>query len=296
MDQVQEAAVLFVDVSGSTKLYETAGDAVALKAIEGCISLFTRKTEASHGRVIKTIGDEVMAVFPSANDAADAAIEMQAGVEELPLVGGTKLGIRVGFYHGPVVERDGDVFGDTVNLAARLTGLATRGQIITARETVDQLPTLLKAACRELYGIQVKGKANEVKLCEVLWQQGEDATTMATGRTIAKAEKQPELRLRYGDQEIVIDAKHPVLNLGRDQGQDLVIRERMASRTHGKIEMRRDKFVLVDHSANGTYVQVDGNQEILLRREELTLHGQGIIAFGQSCASSPEPLKFQCQG
>src|SRR6266545_616524 len=105
-EQVAEASVLFADVSGSTKLYETAGDA---------------------------IGHEVMSAFATADHAADAAIEMQSAISEMPPVGNTQIGIRIGFNHGPVVERDGDVFGDAVNLAARLAAVATKGQIITAR-------------------------------------------------------------------------------------------------------------------------------------------------------------------
>src|SRR5919108_3049274 len=135
-EQASEAAILFADVSGSTKLYETEGNAVAHAAVESCVKLMREKTLAANGRVVKTIGDEVMSSFSSANDAAGAAIEMQMAISELPPVGATALGIRVGFNFGPMVERDGDIFGDAVNLATRLAALATKGQIITTRETV----------------------------------------------------------------------------------------------------------------------------------------------------------------
>src|SRR6185436_17114567 len=144
-EKASEAAVLFADVSGSTKLYETAGDQVAHAAIEKCVNLMRDKTVQAKGRVIKTIGDEVMSAFSSADEAADAAIEMQSGIAELPPVGTTTLGIRIGFNFGPVVQRDGDVFGDAVNLAARLAAVATKGQIITARDTVMLMSPMLKA-------------------------------------------------------------------------------------------------------------------------------------------------------
>jgi adenylate cyclase len=294
MSEQQEAAILFADVSGSTKLYDTAGDAVAVKIIDSCIELFTAKTQDAGGRVIKTIGDEVMSIFSSAAAAAGAAIEMQCGIDEMPRVADQKLGIRIGFHYGPVVERDGDVFGDTVNLAARLTGLASKGQIITSRETVDQLTPMLKSACRQLYAIQVKGKALEVRLCEVLWQQSEDATTMAA-RMPTKTEKKAILKLRFQGREMILDEERNSVSMGRDQAQDLVIPEKMASRAHGKIERRLDKFVLIDHSANGTYVQVKGDREIVLKREELTLRGQGVIALGQSCSITKEVVEFQCE-
>ena len=294
-EQQQDVAVLFVDVSGSTKLYDTAGDAVAVEAIDKCIMLFRKKTEEHKGRVIKTIGDEVMSVFPNAGEATEAAIEMQYGIDEFPLVAGTKLGIRIGFHAGPVVDRDGDVFGDTVNLAARLTGLATRGQIITSRESVNQLPAMLKSSCRQLYSIPVKGKAEEVMLCEVFWQQSEEATTMASLRTVVQAPKETRLWLKYRGKEIVLTGDRNTVALGRDAGSDLVIQDRMASRMHCNIERRLNKFALIDHSANGTFLKVGAENEIMLRREEIVLRESGVIAFGQSSAKTEELVEFKCE-
>ena len=78
-EQQSEAAVLFADVSGSTKLYETAGDAVAHAAIERCVNLMREKTVLASGKVIKTIGDEVMSSFPSADNAADGSPHRRDG-------------------------------------------------------------------------------------------------------------------------------------------------------------------------------------------------------------------------
>ena len=158
-EEVAQAAVLFADVSGSTKLYETAGDQVAKAAIDECVRIMREKTEGAKGRVIKTIGDEVMSSFPTADAAADAAIQMQEAINELKPVGNTKIGIRIGFNWGPIVtQEDGDIFGDAVNVASRLSHVAVKGQIITARDTVLQLPPMLKAATRKITAIQIKGK------------------------------------------------------------------------------------------------------------------------------------------
>jgi len=293
-EQPSEAAVLFADVSGSTKLYEIAGDAVAHAAIEKCVNLMRDKTVAAKGRVIKTIGDEVMASFPSADAAADAAIEMQSGIAELPPVGTTKIGIRIGFNFGPIVEREGDIFGDAVNLAARLSHVAAKDQIITARETVMRMSPMLKSATRAITTIQVKGKAEEIQVYELMWQQNEDMTTMATTKSIFKPKK-TLLRLKVQGSDVVLDAERQAVALGRDAAADVVIKERMASRAHGKIERRLDKFVLTDHSANGTYVTVEGDREVILRREEFTLRGHGWIAFGQPRASATDVLEFFCE-
>jgi adenylate cyclase len=293
-EQLSEAAVLFADVSGSTKLYELAGDAVAHAAIEKCVNLMREKTVAAKGRVIKTIGDEVMSCFSTADGAADAAIEMQLAIAQLPPVGNTQIGIRVGFNHGPVVEREGDVFGDAVNLAARLAGVATKGQIITARDTVMLMSPMLKAATRAITTIQVKGKTQEIQVYELIWQQSEDMTTLASHKSVYKP-KNAKLRLVVQGNELVMSAERPSVALGRDQSADLIIRERMASRAHGKIERRLDKFILTDHSANGTFITIEGDKEIVLRREEFTLRGHGWIAFGQSRATASDVVEFFCE-
>jgi len=293
-EQLSEVSVLFADVSGSTKLYETAGDAVAHAAVEKCVSIMRDKTLNAKGRVIKTIGDEVMSAFPTADQAADAAIEMQSAISELPPVGNTQIGIRIGFNHGPVVERDGDVFGDAVNLAARLAGVATKGQIITARDTVMLMSPMLKAATRAITTIQVKGKAQEIQVYELIWQQSEDMTTLASQKSVYKP-KNAKLRLIVQGSELVLSTERPAVALGRDASADLVIKERMASRAHGKIERRLDKFILTDHSANGTFVTIEGDKEIVLRREEFTLRGHGWIAFGQSRASATDVVEFFCE-
>ena len=294
-EQASEAAVLFADVSGSTKLYETAGNAIAHAAVESCVNIMKQKTQGAKGRVIKTIGDEVMSAFANADQAADAAIEMQTAISELPPVGKTTLGIRIGFNFGPVVERDGDVFGDAVNLAARLAAVATKGQIITARETVMMMSPMLKANTRAITTIQVKGKAQEIQVYELMWQQSEDMTTLASHKSVFKP-KNTTLRLKVqGAADVVLSAERPSLALGRDQQADLVVKERMASRAHGKIERRLDKFILTDHSANGTFVTIEGDKEIILRREEFTLRGHGWIAFGQSRTGATDVIEFFCE-
>jgi adenylate cyclase len=293
-EQLSEAAVLFADVSGSTKLYEIAGDTVAHAAIEKCVNIMREKTVNAKGRVIKTIGDEVMSAFKTADEAADAAIEMQSAISEMPPVGTTQIGIRIGFNFGPVVERDGDVFGDAVNLAARLAAVATKGQIISARDTVMLMSPMLKAATRAITTIQVKGKAQEIQVYELIWQQSEDMTTLASQKSVYKP-KNAKLRLIVQGADVILSSERPAVALGRDASADLVIKERMASRAHGKIERRLDKFILTDHSANGTFITIEGDKEIVLRREEFTLRGHGWIAFGQTRSTATDVVEFFCE-
>jgi class 3 adenylate cyclase len=292
MERPIQGAVLFADVSGSTRLYDTVGDKLAFAAVQACVNVFIQVTEANGGRVIKTIGDEVMALFPDGNVAAAAAIEMQNGIERLEPTGGQRLGARIGFHFGPAIERDGDVFGDMVNLAARLSDVAIRGQVITSRATVDALNPVLRGCCRPLHAIDLKGKG-EVAICEVLWQESEQSLTVLASSEHSAATRATKLVLEYGGREIVLDAGKPSLAFGRDKAQELVVEDSNASRAHGRIEMRAGKFFVVDHSVNGTWVTVEGNPEFVLRREDFALLGRGWIAFGQSREKATAVLAFE---
>src|SRR3954467_9974281 len=178
--------LLFADVSGSTQLYESAGDAAAAQAIAQCIRAFSDATRLAGGEVLKEIGDEVMAIFPTPDAAAIAATRMHLAVEALPAVQGTRLGARIGFHTGPVVRRDNDLFGDTVGLAEGLAGKAAKGQVLTSEETAALLSPALRSCTRVLYSVELKGKPNGVSLCELVWRQGPDITDMA-GSTLADA-------------------------------------------------------------------------------------------------------------
>jgi adenylate cyclase len=287
----RQATVLFADVSGSTKLYETAGDAAALEAISTCLKALRDATQASGGRVVKTIGDELMGLFPGPDAAANAAAEMQVKIEALPAVAGTKLGVRIGFHYGPVLQQDDDVFGDTVNLAARLAAQAQKGEIITSAETAAQLGPIYRSMVRQLYTITVKGKAGEVELAELVWKRDADATVYAGARP-APRPASGALRLKYREHEVTRRRDNDALTIGRDPANALVVHDDKASRNHCTIDRRHDKFVLRDHSTNGTYVTMEGDAELLLRRDEVTLRKHGWIAFGQPRAEGVEVAEF----
>jgi len=290
--ETSDIAVLFADVSGSTKLYETVGDVAALQAIGRCLSLVRIACEGQGGRVVKTIGDEIMAVFPKADLAAEAAAEMQARISELAPVGRLRLAIRVGFHYGSAIAVEGDVFGDSVNVAARMTALAKGEQVILSAATADMLSPLVRARVREIDSLTVKGKHEEIGIFELIWQ-GEDADL--TSLAMRPLRKPSRLALRHGPREIEMDESRPIVVLGRDAQNDVVVADRMASRVHARIERRRDKFVLIDQSSNGTFVTVEGEPEIHLRREELMLRGRGHVCFGHARQDGEdETLAFVC--
>jgi adenylate cyclase len=288
----KERAILFADISGSTALYELLGDKPAAKAIDACLGVLREVIARRDGQVVKTIGDELMVVFNNPEAACEAAREMQQSITALPPTAGAKLAIRIGFHFGLVLEDKGDFWGDGVNTAARLAGLAKAGQILTTGATANSLPGIQRSNLRDLDAISVKGKHDAVRVFELMWGDTEDATQVAGLASSAKVEA--ELTLEVGERTVGFPRDKSVLVLGRENTCDVVVREKTASRQHARIERRGVQYVLVDESTNGTYVAIEGDREVLLRRDSVMLRGRGKIALGTSTGSALEMVLFEC--
>lgn len=289
--ETSHKAVMFADVSGSTELYETIGDMVAFETIARCIALMKSCSEGLGGRIVKTIGDEVMAVFRSAEHAMQAAIDMQLAISELPGIAGLPMSLRIGIHFGPILpDESGDVFGDTVNLAARLRDLASPGQVITSKDTVECLSARLRQMVRYLYPMPVRGKKQPTELFEAIWQQSADLTVM--GSDLQRPPGSSLLTLRYGNRCVEMSEASTQVTIGRDASMSIVVHDRRASRCHASIECREGRYVLLDCSSNGTRITIDGGQELILRRDEVTLWGHGWISFGQSIGDDAERVEF----
>jgi adenylate cyclase len=231
-------------------------------------------------------------VFPSAEAVCQAAIEMQWRMTELPSIGGEPLAIRIAFHFGAAVERDDDVFGDSVNVAARLTEMANGQQIITSAQSLQDLPLELSSYARHLWPVSVRGRSEPVDLYEILWNGGTDATVTLSAH-FEPARIPVRLRLLYQGREVAVSPDRPQVSIGRDGANELVVEASNASRVHARVEWRVDKFVLIDLSTNGTYVLSSDDQETSLRREELILNGDGAISLGVSNRVSPlERIRF----
>lgn len=297
-----ELAILFADVVGSTRIYEIMGDSRARDMVLTCVEIMRSATEQNHGTVIKTIGDEIMATFPTANDALNAASRMQhdirthAGlkVEDQPVA------IRIGGHFGPVVLENRDIFGAAVHTANRMTSQAKAGQIMVTSAVVQRLAPEWQSAVRQIDVATLKGKSNEDELYEVLWQK-EDATSMlpaiALGASSSR-EKQRlrRLKVRFQGQEVVVDDSRPLLAIGRAEENDVVVKGNLISRLHARIEFSRNKFMLIDQSTNGTFVTTREGEEAFVRRDTMQLKGEGLIGFGRVPENgSSLTLRYVCE-
>jgi class 3 adenylate cyclase len=288
----RELAVLFADIAGSTSLYERIGNAAAFAAISRCLEMAAATAQRRGGRLVKTIGDEALLLFATADDAVEAAGEIQRRMAESTGGNDLRLAFRIGLHFGPAIESSGDVFGDAVNVAARMVALAKRGQVILSQATMGRLSPTLAGRVRELDLLTVKGKEQDIGICELVWQ---DSTADLTAMAVRPAMRAGRLLLTQGTRTIELAVGAAALVFGRDAQNDVVVADPLASRLHARIERRRDKFVLVDQSSNGTFVAVDGEPEVVLRREEMILRGRGTISFGHSRdPGQGEAIAFAC--
>ncbi|MBS0457750.1 MAG: adenylate/guanylate cyclase domain-containing protein [Proteobacteria bacterium] len=267
-----DEAVLFADVSGSTRLYETLGDEAALRVMRAVIDQSVRRIDQYGGRLIKTIGDEVMCWFPEAAAAARAAIAMQQDIDTDPRAHGS--GLRIGLCAGPMQHRDGDVFGDTVNTAARLTALATKGAIVTSRATFECMGTN-EFGMRSLGAHRVSGKAQALDCVELLWS--DQGLTM--GAPAAAPASAQGLHLQWHGTDVWLRAGDS-LKVGRQEGCGIRIDDPRVSKAHVIIASSTGNFTVADQSTHGTTLRVDGQPALLLRREKTLLLGQGQIVLG----------------
>jgi len=292
-----EVAILFADVVGSTRLYDQMGDLRARDMVATCLDVMRSATEQHQGTVIKTMGDEVMATFPTADAALEAASQMQQQISTHAQlkVDGAPVAIRIGCHFGPVMLENRDVFGAAVHTANRMTSQAKAGQIVTTAATVEKLSPEWRAACRQIDIATLKGQEGEVVLFEVLWQT-EDVTSMVPGIASDARVARTRLRLRYQDRELLLDERHSSVTIGRAEDNDMVVKGNLISRLHARIEVSRNKFVLVDQSTNGTFVQSSDGEESFVRRDSLQIKGQGMIGLGRLPEhGSPQTIRYACE-
>lgn len=286
-------AVLFADIAGSTRIYEKFGDTKASGIIKDVLTLMTEIANNHAGTLVKTIGDEVMCRFYDINNAVQTACEINERLSSNPPSSEIALAARTGVHWGPaLLQKDGDLLGDVVNVAARMTSIAQARQIITTEEAVSRLDISLKQKCREFDRAEVKGKSDSMMIYEVVWEP-QDVTRMASIPTVTP---QPSpitsLEIEYRDHHKIISSESVVVLMGRGKQCDIIVQSPLASRNHAIIKTNRGKFVLIDQSTNGTYVRFNSGKQFYLRRETLPLSESGVISLGEKFTTDSAHLIY----
>lgn len=292
--QVHYRAVMFADVSGSSTLYKLLGNEIAKARIDETLTAMINETLRHDGRLVKTIGDEIMVTFTDVDQACLCAQQLQRQSS----LHHAQLPLRIGMSFGEILVDNEDVFGDVVNNAAWLTQTARAGQILLSDSMYAQLHLELQLDCHEFDRVAFKGDEEKSVIYRMHWEsqtQAHNATAVLTLGEITPTDDVVSITLEYGNHRHCILPQQTPFVLGRDSNRaNLRINHHLASREHCEVVFRRGKFVLIDHSTNGTYVSAHNQEEIYLRREELPLVGEGKISIGRSISDDHGQEQVVC--
>lgn len=287
----KQLTVLFVDVSGWTDLCARIGDAAAKLIVDSLLRELRENVMRYKGRIVKRIGDELMCLFDTSGDAASAACEMQRRADVRNRFETEKLFLRIGFHSGPVLIERGDLFGDTVNTAARVTAEAFRERILATRTAAEQFPEELVPLVRPWRSAALRGKEASVELVELVWRGGDG--TLVRSKTLIMGAKVSRLRLDYRGKESILEAGGKPIKFGRGGTNEIVIYDPTScvSSSHGQVEFRGGIVEVVDTSRNGIYVVFDGEPAFRVIKR-LALHSSGHMTLGRP-PHDPEAISLQ---
>lgn len=278
--------LLFVDIVDSSRLYSERGDEKAQAIILGGVDILKDVVAQYYGTVIKTIGDEVMATFEDPAGAVKAALFMVSILKATPLSDeGDTVNVKVGLHTGSVILKDGDVFGNTVNTAARIVAQAKPRQVLVSGQTKAAIGANVPATTRFVDHLNLKGITEIFDLYEILSADVEDVENMTF---VVDKEDADEMLTTYvvshAASEIILDANNPTVRCGRDPANHVIVNEKAISRFHARLDWEKGKLTLTDQSINGTHVTFDDGESVHVHREKFTLSGAGTINLGRPAA------------
>lgn len=295
-ESLQLVTILFADISESSRLYRTLGDARAASLIAAFLDQLTEVTHSVGGQVVDRIGDEVMASFPTAEAAVRAAVGMQWATQEFPdsrAAEGVSLAVRIGFHAGQAAMADGRPVGQAVYRAKRVVDQAKAHQIVLDGETGKLLGATGAWELRPMGTTGLKGQDRPAELLEVLWNANHGTSILPNRPGLD--ERIIGVEIECGQERLQVE-EHQRVAFGRLPPCDVVLADTAVSRTHAHIISRTQGVYLKDVSRNGCYIKQDGEQVArFLHREEVALAGAGLIGFGRAPAvNAPHTIRYRC--
>jgi len=294
-----QTTVVFADLMGSTGVFETIGNARASLVVTQLTQWIGEIFTTHRGRVVKTLGDGVLAVFSNAPDAITAVVAVQRSHQKriASASSATRMPIRVGVARGDVEFVDGDCYGDAVNVASRLSDLSGPHQIWANSLSLEGSAESDGIRFRPLGPITIRGRAEPCSVFQVEWHEnmGSDFLTMqasldSQSAQIDKAILGGEIELVWLDVQKRFRSFQLPVHIGRVSQAEFVVNDPRVSRAHARIDWRNGSIMLVDVSTYGSWVRFSGGgSDLLLRREECVLHGRGEIALGASFSDLSVP-------
>ncbi len=279
--------VMFTDIKGSTAYFEKYGDVAGLMMVHQCNDALQKIVEAHTGRVIKFIGDAIMATFDDPHQSCLAAMEMQKQLIKFnaPRPEQDHVFIRIGLNYGSGIVKSNDVFGDVVNVASRVESAAQPEQIVIS----DTLYEQVKSAGLKLAGIgrfALKGKEGDRDLYEVIWQEGGAKKPVVSHTKVQSSAKAAQVFPNFKVQHIRKDGsvggehslKNNKLTLGKSQGDLQFAGDAQLAPLHARFYAEGSQLLVEDMSeGRGVYVRLIATYT--LQDGDVIMMGKEVMKF-----------------
>lgn len=280
-----DLTIMLADVANSVQHYEELGDLQAHDNIVMCLKIISEIVNSNNGCVIEIIGDEIMSTFEDPDAAINVAYKIQ---EQLSANSQLKLGVRMGIHTGMTGIEKGHPFGDTVNVAARMVGLAKAGQAILSEQVYVRLSEYNKSRSRYFNDVFIKGKSKPYNTYQVA-QLDTTILRPQVSNTNPKDRRRQikSICLIYKQTHRLLSAGKSEILIGRGKQCGLHVDTSTASRVHATIGFDGKKFTLFDRSTNGTYIKYQINRqgalntELYIHHKELKIRCDGTISLGE---------------
>lgn len=310
-------SLLLVDIRLGGTGASDLSDWLVKQKLAQTVSIVTSTVHRNGGIVATRFGQTLLCTFPKVPAAVSAASEILAtstGPADDSVTGSRrKVDVRLAMNHGRMVVAAGNISGEVVDVVGMLAETVEPDTIVATQAVLDALPQAAKAAWRDLGERKVEGLAKPLRVFQL-------AEGSATVRQVSPAPAGPKApaaapvpppapapapaappppkrattaTLTMGAEARRIDADSPVLHIGRNKDNDLVVAEPHVSRRHATVEYRLDGFYLINASVNGTTVIIDGVERTVGENEVLRMPPSGQIALAPSLSmAAHEPIQF----
>ncbi|MEI8028348.1 MAG: adenylate/guanylate cyclase domain-containing protein [Comamonadaceae bacterium] len=293
------STVVFTDLFGSTSVFEALGNAQATQAVTQVTTWIAKTIESHGGRVVKMLGDGVLALFLDNPSAINAVVEVQRKHQQRmgQIPAANRMPIRIGVASGDVEIVAGDCYGDAVNVAARLSDLSGPQQIWVNSAALDDAAEPEGVRFRMLGPISIRGRAEPCTVYQVDWQEDVASGFLTMQSALVPIQDSAhsdalggQIELIWLDHKKIYKSFELPIHIGRLRQAEFVVNDPRVSRTHARIDWRNGSMMFVDVSSYGSWLRFSGGgSDLLLRREECVLHGRGHIALGSSFADPSAP-------
>jgi len=281
----RSVAVLFTDIQGSTAYYEKFGDVAGFAMVHECNRLLEKVVEQHNGRVIKNIGDAIMACFDNCGKCVQSTIEMQ---QKLKALNSCKreddwTRVRIGAHYGPGIVKSDDVFGDVVNVASRVQSVALPEQILISDSLFKEVANC-SFDIASLGRFQLKGKIEERELYEVRWNRNlPTRPNLATTMVYSPSKGVQEYRLQHLNQAGKVDAERALfgegLSIGRTEGDLKFPNDSSMSSPHARIFVHHGQPMAEDLSPEGGGIFIRLQSVFILEEGDIITIGGQLFRF-----------------